>query len=201
MNRKAMNKASNTRRNDPGRRDRIIRAAIQVIASSGVSGVTHRKVAAVAQVPLGSMTYYFTGIDDLIYEAFNLFAQRMADAFDERMACAQSPDEAIEIIAETILDEHAHDDNVVTCELYTIAARESQYRQITEHWMSRSKTTLQRYFHPATTPLIDAFIEGLTLHLNLGRSTIAADTIRQTIKQLTLVHSTALADFPHSPEA
>lgn len=58
------------RRFDPERRDRIIEATLDLISAEGVAGTSHRKVAAVADVPLGSMTYHFAGMDDLLHEAF-----------------------------------------------------------------------------------------------------------------------------------
>ena len=54
------------RRYDPERRDRIIEAALEVIATHGVAGTTHRRVAEVADVPLGAMTYYFQGMEQLL---------------------------------------------------------------------------------------------------------------------------------------
>ena len=61
------------RRNDPGRRDRIIDACLDVIAEVGVAGTSHRRVADAAGVPLGSMTYHFTGMNELLHEAFTRF--------------------------------------------------------------------------------------------------------------------------------
>ena len=61
--------ATAQRRYDPGRRDRIIDACLDVIAESGVAGTSHRRVAQAADVPLGSMTYHFTGMNDLLHEA------------------------------------------------------------------------------------------------------------------------------------
>lgn len=57
------------RRLDPDRRSRIIDAALDVIAEKGVAGTTHRRVAAMADVPLGSMTYRFHSMDELLREA------------------------------------------------------------------------------------------------------------------------------------
>jgi TetR/AcrR family transcriptional regulator, regulator of biofilm formation and stress response len=48
--------------NDPERQQRIAEAAIQVVADRGVEGLTHRAVAAGAEVPLGSTTYYRRGL-------------------------------------------------------------------------------------------------------------------------------------------
>jgi DNA-binding transcriptional regulator YbjK len=55
--------------NDPGRRDRIAAAALAVALERGVAAVSHRNVAAVAGVPLGSTTYHFRGLDELLSAA------------------------------------------------------------------------------------------------------------------------------------
>ncbi|MDA3626692.1 TetR family transcriptional regulator [Saccharopolyspora oryzae] len=57
------------RRKDPTRPERIARAAIDVVAERGVDKLTHRAVAAAAGVPLGSTTYYFATLDDLLVSA------------------------------------------------------------------------------------------------------------------------------------
>lgn len=56
------------RPNDPQRRERILQATLDTIAAHGVHAVTHRKIATCANVPLGSLTYYFSGIEALIEE-------------------------------------------------------------------------------------------------------------------------------------
>src|ERR1700741_333272 len=61
---------------DPGRREKIANAAIAVVAERGVEGVTHRAVAAVADVPLGSTTYHFATLDDLLVVALHTAAER-----------------------------------------------------------------------------------------------------------------------------
>ena len=54
------------RRVDPDRKDRIVDAALDVIAEHGVAGATHRTIAAAADVPLGSMTYHFENLDEVL---------------------------------------------------------------------------------------------------------------------------------------
>jgi DNA-binding transcriptional regulator YbjK len=58
------------RRNDPSRRQRIVDATLQVVAMHGVAGTTHRRIAGEAGVPLGSVTYYFETLEQLISAAF-----------------------------------------------------------------------------------------------------------------------------------
>src|SRR5690349_24946758 len=57
------------RRYDPERRQRIIDAAIRVVGERGIAGLSHRAVAAAADVPLGSTTYHFATLDDLLVAA------------------------------------------------------------------------------------------------------------------------------------
>ena len=52
------------------RRREILVAALRVIAAGGPDAITHRRVAAEAGVPLGSLTYYFESREDLVREAF-----------------------------------------------------------------------------------------------------------------------------------
>lgn len=54
----------------------------------GVAGVSHRKVAVVADLPLGSMTYHFDGMDELLRLAFGRFSRSVSDGFEQRMSGA-----------------------------------------------------------------------------------------------------------------
>jgi DNA-binding transcriptional regulator YbjK len=63
---------------DPQRRHKIVEAALEVLAETGIEGLTHRSVAERADVPLGAMTYYFTDKDDLLASAVELASERNA---------------------------------------------------------------------------------------------------------------------------
>lgn len=54
------------RKHDDGRRDALIAAATRVIARDGVLAATTRRIAAEADVPLGTLHYWFAGKDDLL---------------------------------------------------------------------------------------------------------------------------------------
>ena len=158
--------AGRIRRNDPGRRSRIIDTALDVIAEVGVAGASHRRIAAAAGVPLGSMTYYFDGMDDLLHEAFTRFATTVSDQAERRMASARDENEAGRAMVEHITEDifGTQRELVITHELYALAARESGYRDITNAWMARSRRALERHFDPRTARMLDALVEGLTIH-------------------------------------
>lgn len=60
-----------------GRREAILDATLRVIAAGGPDEVTHRRVAAEANVPLGSTTYYFASRDQLVREAFRHYVAKV----------------------------------------------------------------------------------------------------------------------------
>jgi DNA-binding transcriptional regulator YbjK len=97
-----------TRRSDPGRRDRIIDVTLDVVSERGVAGTTHRAIAAAADIPLGSMTYHFEGMDDLLAEAFTRLADRIADRFETRLEDARDEAEAVQAVVELITTDLAN---------------------------------------------------------------------------------------------
>ena len=182
------------RRYDPGRRDRIIDACLDVIARNGVAGTSHRKVAEAADVPLGSMTYHFTGMHELLHEAFSRFARTASEQFEERMATAHDADTAKEAIADAITHNVLSNqrDLVLTHELYTLAAREPAYRDITHAWMARSRRTLEQYFDPTTARILDALVEGLSIHRALDNAPHDQAVVTAAVEMITANPSRAV---------
>lgn len=175
------------RRQDPDRRDRIIDSCLAVIAERGVAGTSHRQVAAAADVPLGSMTYHFSGMEELLHEAFSRFASSVSDRFEQRMAAARDLPEARDAVAVLITEDvfGTRDDLVLTHELYTLAARHPAYRDLTNAWMRRSRAALERHFDPRTARLLDALIEGLTIHRALDTEPQDREVVLEAIDRLT----------------
>ncbi|WP_370296790.1 TetR/AcrR family transcriptional regulator [Agromyces sp. LHK192] len=112
------------------------------------------------------MTYHFAGMDDLLHEAFTRFATSVSDQIDRRMDAAHDRDAAIDALVEHIEQDifGSPRELVLTHELYTLAARRSEYRALTSAWMAKSRASLERYFDPTTTRILDALVEGLTIH-------------------------------------
>ena len=65
------------------RRRRILSAVLRVVAAGGVDAVTHRRVAAEAEVSLGSTTYHFDTRDDLILDAFRFLIANQTERIAE----------------------------------------------------------------------------------------------------------------------
>ena len=177
------------RRHEPDRRNRLIDVTLDLIAEVGVAGISHRKIAARAGVPLGSMTYHFDGMDELLFESFARFAGTIIKRFEERLGAARTIDEArnaaVSLVHEDLTGPQAARDAVLTFELYTLAAREPRFRTITREWMRRSRVELERHFDPDTAHQLDALIEGLAIHRILDPEPPSRALTEQAIAKIT----------------
>lgn len=200
-----MARASGTRsrRHDPGRRDRIVDACLDVIAEVGVAGTSHRRVAEAADVPLGSMTYHFTGMDDLLHAAFTRFAHRTSEQINQAIEAAADAEAAKKTIADAITTVvfGSRRDLVLTQELYTLAARDPAYRAITNDWMARGRRSLEKYFDPTTARILDALIEGLTIHRALDNAPYDESVVTAAIQRVTAPAAPSRADATPSSSA
>jgi DNA-binding transcriptional regulator YbjK len=158
------------RRFDPQRRERILDAAIAVIAEHGLSGTTHRLIARAADVPLGSLTYHFSSLDELCAQAFTRLAERLSRAYAAHFEGVRTLDGLVGAVTDLVHGNAGADAGewAVSYELYLAALRDPALRTVTEEWMRTSRTVLERFVDPETARGLDALIEGLVMHRMLS---------------------------------
>jgi DNA-binding transcriptional regulator YbjK len=133
------------------------------------------------------MTYHFTGMHELLHEAFSRFARTASKRFEERMATADDVETAKQAITDVIFHNVLSDQRelVLTHELYTLAARDPAYRDITNAWMARSRRTLEQHFDPATARILDALVEGLSIHRALDNEPQDKAIVTAAVERIT----------------
>ena len=174
-----------SRRNDPTRRQRIVDATLGVIADLGTAATTHRRIAEAAQVPLGSVTYYFATLEDLLTAAFLQLAADSSTAFRARLESATDRAEActavIDIIANQVWAEPRT--LLLSYELYAFAARHPPVSAVMQHWMD-SRGALGRFFDPLTARALDALIEGIGIHNSIDRAPLDRDAVKIIVERI-----------------
>ncbi|MFD5316018.1 TetR/AcrR family transcriptional regulator [Streptomyces sp. NPDC127098] len=173
--------------NDPGRRDRIVEAALDVIAEHGVTGATQRRVAEAAGVPLGSMTYYFEGRQQLLVEAFTRLAQSMSARYRRLLDAAETVQEARDAVVEIICGPlwGSPRDLVLSYELYAFAARDPALLGVIRSWMRASRAALSRHFDPRTARALDALVEGFSIHNHLDDEPMSREDIAAVVRAVS----------------
>ncbi|MGW1379739.1 TetR/AcrR family transcriptional regulator [Streptomyces sp. NPDC002446] len=161
------------RRYDPGRRQRIIDAAIAVVGERGIAGLSHRAVAAAADVPLGSTTYHFASLDELLIAALRqangeCLAEyaRWVDGIDPAAPLA---DEVGRFVERTLAGDRSGVE--LEYELYLAALRHPKVRPIAAECLDEMVRLLgRRIGDESTARAVVAFTDGLLLqHLLTGR--------------------------------
>ncbi|MGV8979052.1 MAG: TetR/AcrR family transcriptional regulator [Cellulomonas sp.] len=184
------------------KREQILDASVQVFGTGGASAVTHRAVAKVAHVPLGSTTYYFTDRNDLLLqtmaharasEAIRLAS--IVDALDE----VPTIDRSVEVLTEMFFDKTVADPlyDLALFEMFMEATRNVTVRDEAREWSRMIGSLVDRVLPPSDPGLprdsviqiVACLIDGLMLEaVSNGELTVAdlAQRLRVVVGRLCL---------------
>ncbi|CAN5304633.1 TetR/AcrR family transcriptional regulator [soil metagenome] len=184
------------------KREQILDASVRVFGTGGASAVTHRAVAKVAHVPLGSTTYYFTDRDDLLLQtmahARASEAVRLAsivDALDEALTI----DRSVEVLTEMFFDKTVADPlyDLALFEMFMEATRNVTVRDEAREWSRMIGSLVDRVLPPSDPDLprdsvvqiVACLVDGLMLEaVSNGELTVAdlSDRLRVVVQRLCL---------------
>lgn len=172
---------------EPSRRDLIIDAALEVIADEGVAGTSMRKVAAKADVPLGSMTYHFTDRQELLQDAFARFVEKSVKHFHAEFEGVEDlPGARAAMVRILTINPYMKPRNIIIgAELYALAAHDPNFVPVQRSWMHRSRDAIRRFFDETTTLMLDAMVEGMSMHRSFEEEDHPEDLIAVVIERMT----------------
>jgi DNA-binding transcriptional regulator YbjK len=152
--------------NDPGRRDRIAAAAMRIALEQGVGNVSHRNVAAAAGVPLGSTTYHFSGLDDLLAAAMELCAASYAEllvAWSEALpAGADIADAVCDLVVARL--EGDREQVVAEYELQLVALRRPALHAVSRAWSELLTIVLAQHVDETTARELTTVADGVIVN-------------------------------------
>ncbi|MEV6698824.1 TetR family transcriptional regulator [Streptomyces sp. NPDC051453] len=157
------------RRYDPERRQRIIDAAIRVVGEKGIGGLSHRSVAAEADVPLGSTTYHFKTLDELLVAALRQANEGFAKAL-AGSAVFEAPRARLAAGLAAVLGEWLAGERTgveLEYELYLAALRRPALRPVAAEWGEGVAEELARHTDPVTARALVALMDGICLQVLL----------------------------------
>lgn len=157
------------RRHDPERRQRIIDAAIRVVGEKGLAGLSHRSAAAEADVPLGSTTYHFKSLDELMVAAL----RQASEGFAKAVAAHGTLDDAgadLAVGLARVLGDWLGGDRTgveLEYELYLAALRRPALRPVAAEWADDLADRLAHRTDPVTARALVALMDGICLQVLL----------------------------------
>ncbi|WP_069172193.1 TetR/AcrR family transcriptional regulator [Streptomyces griseus] len=174
------------RRYDPGRRERIIDAALRVVAREGIAGLSHRTVAAEADVPLGSTTYHFASLDELLVAALRRCNENFARTVRES-DCLADPGVPLAGGLTRLLEEWfagGRGPAELEYELYLAALRRPALRAVAAEWADDLGALLASRTDPATARALVALLDGISLQVLLTGGEFDAAYTREMLGRI-----------------
>ncbi|GAA2841429.1 TetR/AcrR family transcriptional regulator [Kribbella solani] len=151
------------------RRNELLAATLAVIERDGVAGVSHRVVAAEADVSVASITYHFPTLDALLVAALQSAAEDLAAELDGRGSelGARPADELARLIEHSAVRRRGR--TLALYELYLYAARRPELRGSAAAWL-QPLTEIARAFagDPQKARLLVAALDGLLMQALIG---------------------------------
>lgn len=171
------------------RRTAILDATLRVLGREGPGGLTHRAVAAEADVPLAATTYYFSSKDELLLEALRrLVADEVADLEAQRAGLASLTDAvAVAGALAHVLEARFADpvDGLAKFDVYLEAARRSALRDEVRQWVGAFVDLAAGVLgdRDAAAAFVAA-VDGLVLHELLLEEGVSASRLAPRIERL-----------------
>jgi DNA-binding transcriptional regulator YbjK len=174
------------RRYDPDRRRRIIDAAIRVVGAKGIAGLSHRSVAAEADVPLGSTTYHFKTLDELMVAALRQANEGFAKLIAARGALEDPESDLAAELAGLTGEWLAGDPTGVELEyeLYLAALRRPALRPVAAEWCQDLAERIAHRTDPVTARALVALLDGICLQVLLTGAEYDEEYAREVLARL-----------------
>ena len=153
----------------------------------GLSGLTHRRVAEVAGVPVGSTTYYFRDLNELREVAFAAAAHAALEGLEHwRNALANGsklPATLTRLTTEYVAE---RDRYRALNELYVAASHRPELRPLARLWSDGLVDILTPHTGRRTAEAVTAFIDGAVLRALIDdkplSTTVLADALAKLVR-------------------
>lgn len=158
------------KRRDPVERKRVIvEAAAQLLLEEGMVGFTHRKVAALANVPLGSTTQYFATLDDLREAGLRCLAAQTEEDLRETERLLKSEKVTPETIARCVREISQDRKQVrIGALFYAAAVNDEQLRVIARRWDEGFVELFSMFMDKDAAHAIALFVDGVYLYASVN---------------------------------
>lgn len=170
-------------------------AAVAVAAESGAAAVTHRAVTEKAGLPLATVSYFFSSIDNLLEEAIRRHVESTAALQIELAESLENTCQEPEAIAETFasLASTARPEMLSLFEAYLAAARSPKFSKPVAEAISATRRVAAAGARAAgapapeaLAPALAALSHGFTLHKLANPHAVDTEMVQAAFRALFL---------------
>lgn len=154
------------RRHDPDRRQRLTRAAAEVLKRDGFLALNHRAVAAQADVPLGSITYHFEDLDGLLAAALEWISDGEVEVLDDWSRSWDLEKDLEDALVDLVLlyTNDRREMSILEYEVHVLAYRRPGMRSLNQRWELAFANLLRPHLSDTDIKLTTAMFDGIMLY-------------------------------------
>lgn len=136
-----------------------------MVAEHGIGGLTHRKVAAAADVPLGSTTYHFATLDELVAAALVKAAENSVAELRAWEASLKPEVSLASALADFVIASigYRRADTMAEYNLYVVALHRPRLRRAAVDWDDALAEVLAARTDPRTARMLAVLLCGLLM--------------------------------------
>lgn len=178
-------------RTDPTRRDRIADAALAIALEQGVGAVSHRAVADRSGVPLGSTTYHFSSLDDLLVTAVRRATRQYAEDLAGWSAAISGDIELVDAVCDYVERALGADRERTRAgyDLYVAALHRPALMGPAREWAAATSSVLERHTSRVAARALTVLLDGVLLQALISGEVMPRDELAAVVRAL-------LASFP-----
>lgn len=193
--RRAVSPDRRTRQPTEVRRRLILEAAVPLVLEHGVSGVGLRDIARAAGVSVGTVTYHFGGIGEILGEAVSIEVDSYYRPLGERMLSAPSAVEGIDVLVAGVFNTETDQHWRLWFESWAadaVGTPDTLQRRRYEDWSDRIGELVERGRDSGefrcddvaeTTVRFSALVDGLALRRLRGAPPLSIDQARTHLRR------------------
>ncbi|MBS1843140.1 MAG: TetR family transcriptional regulator [Actinobacteria bacterium] len=172
-------------RNDPERPQRIVDAAKRLIARDGVNALTHRAIAEEADVPLGSTTYYFRSLDDIIVAALEQAIQEDSEKLTRWAEAVNASGDLARAITDRIMEDSSdRERELIWYRLYLWGATSPVAQELCYRWSRVMTTVLERFTDPRTAEVLSTLYDSLLMRVLISGGRVDSDDVERVVRSV-----------------
>lgn len=173
-------------KDQPLRKNSIVSSTLDVVSERGVARTTHRVIAERAGVPLGSMSYYFRSMGDLLGDAFDLFHTFLIEEqanIVRRQSCREG---VIHSVVELTCGDGRFDKKTMQLivEMYAYAKFNKRVERACQEVSQSIQNEFKRFLSAESSFTISALIDGWRLKSFILGEIIDEEYVRSVLRDL-----------------
>lgn len=155
------------------------------MAQRGVEGLTHRAVASAADVPLGSTTYYYATLDDLLSSAMRIAVQETKQRLAQWSAGLRPDADLVAALGAYIVELTGTNREalIVQYELYMAALRRPALGEVSRAWDGALSETLADHTDSESADVLALVAQALMLHSVTSGTALSSDDVEPALRR------------------